>query len=228
MDAIISNGIKQQPKVIPHPKLNPRRQAISASHETVGDGPCHGTAIDLDGKPAMSDCPAPKSQRTKHPLKSCVTSKGQAMVEFIIGLILLIIVAWIPADFGLAFYTSQIAQNAAREGARIAAADPTLVLGNTTCNMPACYSFGNIFNETAARLPAALLTGASITVQYPSPASTGTCNQRVLVRVQGQYNFFFYRVLRLIGGSVPDSVTVNRVTEMRWEHQSGCVGGGTP
>jgi Flp pilus assembly protein TadG len=167
-------------------------------------------------------------QQFRHPWDHHLASAGQAMVEFIIGLILLIIVAWIPADFGLAFYTSQIAQNAAREGARIAAADPTLVPINTTCNMPACYSFGNIFNETAARLPAALLTGASITVQYPSPASTGTCNQRVLVRVQGQYNFFFYRVLRLIGGPVPDSVTVNRTTELRWEHQPGCVGGGTP
>jgi Flp pilus assembly protein TadG len=161
-------------------------------------------------------------------MKYCSVSKGQSMVEFILAFLLLFIVAWIPADFGLAFYTSQIAQNAAREGARIAAADPTLAPGNTTCNMPACYSFGNIFNETAARLPAALLTGASITVQYPSTASTGTCNQRVLVRVQGQYNFFFYRILSLLGGSVPSSVTVDRSTEMRWEHQSGCVGGGTP
>lgn len=161
-------------------------------------------------------------------LSSGRLNNGQAMVEFTIIFILLIIVAWIPADFGLAFYTSQIAQNAAREGARIAAADPTLTAGNTTCNMPACYSFGNIFNETAARLPAALLTGASITVQYPAPGSSGTCNQRVLVRVQGQYNFFFYRVLRLLGAPVPLSVTVDRLTEMRWEHQSGCVGGGTP
>ena len=159
---------------------------------------------------------------------SSSTCKGQTMVEFTLILILLLIVAWIPADFGLAFYTSQIAQNAAREGARIAAADLNLAAGNTTCNMPACYSFGNIFNETAARLPAALLTGASITVQYPSAGSAGTCNERVLVRVQGQYNYFFYQVFRLFGVPVPGSVTVDRSTEMRWEHQPGCVGGGTP
>jgi len=176
----------------------------------------------------MTDYTADKLSGITQSLRSSWTSKGQAIVEFTIVFILLIIVAWIPADFGLAFYTSQIAQNAAREGARIAAADPTLAAGNTTCNMPACYSFGNIFNETAARLPAALLTGASITVQYPAPGSSGTCNQRVQVRVQGQYNFFFYRVLRLLGASVPDSVTVDRITEMRWEHQPGCVGGGTP
>ncbi|MBM2804241.1 MAG: Pilus assembly protein [Deltaproteobacteria bacterium] len=176
----------------------------------------------------MNDYTADKPRGITQSLRSSLTSKGQAMVEFTIAFILLIIVAWIPADFGLAFYTSQIAQNAAREGARIAASDSTLVAGNTTCSMPACYSFGNIFNETAARLPAALLTGASITVQYPAPGSAGTCNQQVLVRVQGQYNFFFYRVLRLLGAPVPPSVTVDRITEMRWEHQSGCVGGGTP
>jgi Flp pilus assembly protein TadG len=176
----------------------------------------------------MKDYTADKSRsRTQSPRTSLI-SNGQATVEFTFAFILLIIVAWIPADFGLAFYTSQIAQNAAREGARIAAADPTLAAGNTTCNMPACYSFGNIFNETAARLPAALLTEAAITVQYPAPGSSGTCNKRVRVRVQGQYNFFFYRVLRLLGAPVPNSVTVDRITEMRWEHQSGCVGGGTP
>ncbi len=176
----------------------------------------------------MNDDIADKPRRITKSLRYCLTSKGQAMVEFTIVFILLIIVAWIPADFGLAFYTSQIAQNAAREGARIAASDPTLAAGTSTCNMPACYSFGNIFNETAARLPAALLTGASITVQYPAPGTASTCNQRVLVRVQGQYNFFFYRILRLLGASVPDTVTIDRLTEMRWEHQSGCVGGGTP
>ena len=161
-------------------------------------------------------------------LRSSRLNGGQAMVESIFGPILLLIVAWIPADFGLAFYTSHIAHNAAREGARIAAADPLLVAGTATCNMPACYSFGNIFNETAARLPAALLSGASITVQYPTAGSAGTCNRRVLVRVQGQYNVFFYRLLRLIGAPAPNSITIDRATEMRWEHQSGCVGGGTP
>jgi Flp pilus assembly protein TadG len=166
--------------------------------------------------------------RNAPPFDPCSHSKGQAMVESTFGLILLLIIAWIPADFGLAFYTSHIAHNAAREGARIAAADPTLAAGTATCSMPACYSFGNIFNETAARLPAALLSGASITVQYPAAGSAGTCNKLVLVRVQGQYNVFFYTVLGLIGAPVPTSVTIDRVTEMRWEHQSGCVGGGTP
>jgi TadE-like protein len=60
--------------------------------------------------------------------------KGQAMVEFTLIFILLLIVAWIPADFGLALYTGRIAQNASREGARIAAAERNLVFAS--CVMP--------------------------------------------------------------------------------------------
>jgi Flp pilus assembly protein TadG len=147
--------------------------------------------------------------------------RGQAMVEFTLIFILLILVAWIPADFGLAFYTGQIAQNAAREGARIAAADTTLVAGTTSCNMPACYSAGNIFNETAARLPAAMLSSSSITLVLDAAAGAN-CNRMVKVTVQGNYNYFFYRLLRLIGVNVPVSSTMTRSAKMRWEHQTGC------
>lgn len=52
---------------------------------------------------------------------------GQALVEFTLVFLLFLVVAWIPADFGLAFYTGQLAQNASREGARIAAADRNLL-----------------------------------------------------------------------------------------------------
>jgi Flp pilus assembly protein TadG len=149
----------------------------------------------------------------------CATNRGQAMVEFTLVFILLIIIAWIPADFGLAFYTSQIAQNAVREGARIAAADPTLTATNTTCGPPlsSCFGFGNIFNETAVRLPSAMLGPSSqITVSYPAAGST-TCNQLVSVSVQGQYPFFFYKVLRFVGIDVTIP-TIQRSSTMRWEH----------
>lgn len=139
------------------------------------------------------------------------------MVEFTLIFILLLVVAWIPADFGLAFYTGQIAQNAAREGARIAAADRTLVAGTTSCTMPGCYNYGNIFNETAARMPAAMLRGATIELTLAGGVS---CDRLVTVRVSGPYNFSFYQVLRLLGfSSIPNSLTITRQTSMRWEHQ---------
>ena len=148
--------------------------------------------------------------------------KGQSVVEFTLGIIIFLVVAWIPADFGLAFYSGQIAQNAAREGARIAAAETALTTGTRSCTMPGCMSAGNILKETGDRLPAALLPGATVTVLYPTPASAGTCNQLIKVTVSGAYRFFFYQLLRLLNQDTPDSTTIERFTEMRWEHQPGC------
>src|SRR4029078_7330218 len=131
------------------------------------------------------------------------SQRGQALVEFTLVFLLLLGVAWIPADFGLAFYTGQIAQNAGREGARIAAADPTLPARNT-CGPPlsSCFSFGNIYNETAVRLPMALMGATtSITVSYPATVSS-TCNQLVQVSASGQYPFFWYKIFRFLGINV--------------------------
>ena len=157
------------------------------------------------------------------PYATYLNRKGQAAVEFTLIFILLLVVAWIPADFGLAFYTGQIAQNAAREGARIAAADPNLPAAAATpsCNMPACYTAGNIYNETAARLPGAMMTGAQIFLTL-DPAGAG-CNRTVTVRVTGKYNYFFYRILRLMGVNTPPSTPMTRSASMRWEHQTGCA-----
>lgn len=147
-------------------------------------------------------------------------SSGQALVEFTLTFILLLIVAWIPADFGLAFYTGQIAQNAAREGARIAAADQTLATGSTSCVMPSCA--GNILQETAARVSSALLPAATITVNLDPDTGTN-CNRMVTVTVSGTYNFFFYQLLRWVGVSGNlNTMQITRQTRMRWEAQAGC------
>ena len=109
----------------------------------------------------------------RNALKRLTQSSGQALVEFTFTFLILLIVAWIPADFGLAFYTGQIAQNAAREGARIAATERSLVSGTTSCTMPSCT--GNIFTETAGRLSSALLPAATITLQLdPELVQTAT------------------------------------------------------
>lgn len=147
-------------------------------------------------------------------------SSGQALVEFTFTFLMLLIVAWIPADFGLAFYTGQLAQNAAREGARIAAADRTLVSGTTSCTMPSCT--GNIFTETAGRLSSALLPAATITLQLDPDTGTN-CNRMVTVTVSGTYNFFFYQLLHWMGvtGNL-NNTPITRQTRMRWEAQAGC------
>ena len=146
---------------------------------------------------------------------------GQALVEFTLIFLLFLVVAWIPADFGLAFYTGQLAQNASREGARIAAADRNLISGTTSCVMPSCT--GNIFSETAARISSALLPGATITLNLDPDVGAANCNRMVTVTVSGTYNFFFYRLLSWFGVSGNlNNTTITRTTIMRWEPQFGC------
>ena len=155
-------------------------------------------------------------------LGSRSNAKGQALVEFTLCFILLLVVAWIPADFGLAFYTGQLALNASREGARIGAADLNYSAQVGNCTLPACYSLddGTILKETAKRLSSALLPGATITVMALAGA---TCNQTVQVQVVGNYNFYFYHFLRFFGADVPQTVPITRTTLMRWEHQNACT-----
>jgi Flp pilus assembly protein TadG len=146
-------------------------------------------------------------------------TNGQAVVEFTLVFVLLLVIAWIPADFGLAFFSSQLAANASREGARIGAADPGYSTQVGNCTLPACFSLadGTVLKETANRLSSALLPGATITVD---PLSGPTCNQSVQVRVEGTYNFFFYQLLHLMGFTTDlNTQSITRETSMRWEHQ---------
>lgn len=169
------------------------------------------------------------------------THKGQTLVEFTLVFILLLVVAWIPADFGLAFYTSQLALNASREGARIAAADPNLggAVGNCTLTSAGCFALadGTILKETAKRVSSALMPGATIRVCYPvasvnpvnadgtcnAPLVVSTCNAQLAVTVRGDYKYTFYRVLRYFGASVPATVQILHSTQVRWEHQNPCT-----
>jgi Flp pilus assembly protein TadG len=151
-----------------------------------------------------------------------VSSSGQAVVEFTLVFLLLLVIAWIPADFGLAFYTGQLAQNASREAARIAAADPNLATATGNCSMP-CLSApgGTALKAAADRMSRALLPGALISVTLDPPTGTN-CNRLVEVSVSGQYNYFFYPLLRTMGNTIPDTLNIVRSTSMRWEHQPGC------
>jgi Flp pilus assembly protein TadG len=147
---------------------------------------------------------------------------GQALVEFTLVFLLLLVIAWIPADFGLAFYTGQLALNASREGARVAAV-----------TIP--FDAADAATQTCKRLPSALLSdpgagfgvscspyGSNARVQVVPPAGTA-CNKQLTVTVTGDYDYFFYRLLRFFGADVPATVQITRSTQMRWEHQNPCT-----
>ena len=149
-------------------------------------------------------------------LKPRLNECGQQLVEFTLVFVLTLVVLWIPADFGLAFLTGQLASNAAREGARIASASRTLPGGMPiTCTIP-CSGSDNILQEASKRISMALMPNATITLDTATPS---TCNQQVIVRVNGTYNFFFYQILRLMGATVPNGTAITRETKLRWEHQ---------
>jgi len=154
-----------------------------------------------------------------------VRSSGQAVVEFTLVVLLLLVITWIPIDFGLAFYTGQLAQNVSREAARIAAADPNLAATTVSCTMP-CESAppGTALSAAAARMSPALLPGALISVAL-EPESGTNCNRLAQVSVTGNYTFFFFRLLQGVGvssSSIADPAFIQRTTKMRWEHQPGC------
>jgi hypothetical protein len=127
-------------------------------------------------------------------------------------------VAWIPADFGLAFYTAQLAGNAARDGARIAAADPNVATQVGTCTVRVdCNTVTNsVMDQVSKRVASALMPSTTITVTLDG--GTG-CDRQVHVQVSGNYNYFFYRILRFLNVTVPAATTITRQSDMRWEHQ---------
>jgi Flp pilus assembly protein TadG len=143
-------------------------------------------------------------------MKRWCNNKGQSIVE--IGLItpLLLVALYIPIDFGIALFTAHITQNAVREAVRIGAAKPpTFDNGTATA----------VKTEATSRLPARL-TGSSVTVQYFwDGVANPSCMQVVQVSATGTYDYFFYQILRLLGGSVNDTLPITRVAQMRYDYQ---------
>ena len=144
--------------------------------------------------------------------------QGQAVVEFTLIFILLIALSWIPAEFGLAFYTGQMALNASREGARLAAASTTLDTAEIT-------------TATCKRLSSAILRDASPNCSPYSNAKvtvtqdTTIAGCPITVTVQGNYYFRFFQLLRLLTTfkAIPDSVNITRTTTMQSEWVTECT-----
>jgi Flp pilus assembly protein TadG len=150
--------------------------------------------------PSISQLASRKKLRRK--------ASGQALVEFTLMFVLFLAIIWIPADFGLAFYSGQLAQNASREGARLAAATNP-------------FDAGNIQAQVMNRMDSAVLK--NVTAAVVPPACDPAVNMQVItVTVAGEYNFAFYQLLRLLGFSAPDSVVISRTTTMRYEYGFTC------
>src|SRR2546430_15477809 len=112
--------------------------------------------------------------------------RGKNIIELPLIPPLLLLAVYIPADFGIAFYTGSLTQNAAREGARIGSrlqksgSPPNLTFSSPQANTVKTA----VFN----RLPG-YLTNKSVTVKFYDGTA---CMEFIEVTAQGNYNFFLY------------------------------------
>ena len=135
-------------------------------------------------------------------------SNGQSIVELTLIVPLVLASLYIPVDFGVAFFTAQMVQNATREAARIGASMNPFVSAT-------------VENEATKRLPGGKFVAASVSATL-NGSSTSTCMRRVVVTVNGSYNLFWYRLLNLmLPGTVTDtSLPITRSTAMRYDSQA--------
>ena len=138
---------------------------------------------------------------------------GQSIIEMTLITPLLLIALYVPVDFGISLFVGNLTQTAAREGARIGSG---LQLDGTVPNLIfSSAEAGFVKTEVFNRLPN-YLTDRNVTVIFYSGT---TCMQFIEVKAQGRYNFLLYRLMRLAGLTVPDSMTISRTTQMYYKYQ---------
>jgi Flp pilus assembly protein TadG len=151
-------------------------------------------------------------------MRSISNCRGQSIVEITLITPLLLVALYVPFDFGVAFFVAHLTQNAVREGARVASTTPSL---NNT-------AVGNVADNVYANLPNGLVSGSpaakDVTVTYYATGAVD-CVQVVEVKARGTYNFFWYRLIGLIGLTPPAPIEITRTTKMRYEWQPDRNGG---
>jgi Flp pilus assembly protein TadG len=143
---------------------------------------------------------------TNNFLARVLNRQGQSVVEISLITPLLLVALYIPADFGIAFFTAHLTQNAVREAAR---------MGSSREPFDTAASI-DIKNYALTAMPNRL-TSKAVTVSYYADGSAD-CARFVEVVGQGNYNFFLYQIMRLFGATVPDAHQITRTVRMR--HQS--------
>jgi Flp pilus assembly protein TadG len=132
--------------------------------------------------------------------------KGQSIVELSLIAPLLLIALAIPADFGIAYFTANMTQVAAREAARIGAAKTPFVASD-------------VEDEATSRIPSTLTPNSGFPDAQLLTSGSLNCMKIVDVSITGTYNYSFYRLMGLIGIPVSSTLMINRDAQMRYEFQ---------
>ena len=134
-------------------------------------------------------------------------SEGQSIVELTLLVPIILVALYVPADFGVAFFTAHLVQNATREAARVGASmNP--------------FNQTTVENEVTKRLPTGRFTVSSVSANL-NGSETSTCMRRVLVSVSGSYDLFLHQLTNLV---VPDAISdttipITHSTAMRYDSQ---------
>jgi Flp pilus assembly protein TadG len=136
-------------------------------------------------------------------LPRTLNRKGQSIVEISLITPLLLAALYVAADFGVLLFKAHLTQNAVREAARIGATQEP-------------FDSTVIRNEALNRMPAGLTPNSATATLHTTPAP---CAQFVEVVGQGNYTFGLYKVMRLFGATVPNSLQITRRVRMRYEFQ---------
>ena len=145
---------------------------------------------------------------------SRIKQRGQTIVEISLITPLVLMALYVPADFGVAFLTAHLVQNAVREAARIGSG---LTSGDPDKPIDAVQAT-TIKNEVFARLPKRL-SNPSVSVKFYFEDEKATCMQVVEVTTTGNYNYGLYRAMGLFGVTAPASEPITRTTQMRYSYQ---------
>jgi Flp pilus assembly protein TadG len=141
--------------------------------------------------------PAPHADGQKKARPSAHPESGVALVEFAFVLPILLVLAMGMLDFGRAFHTKSLLDQAAREGARVAVVT-TPDLDIVTDRVNAVLASGGI-------------APTSVTVDGPDAANM------VTVTVNATFTFITPGVFALVGGDYGNTIPMAGQTVMRFE-----------
>ena len=165
--------------------------------------------------------------------KLLLNKRGQSMVEIALITPLLLAALYVAMDFGSLFFTGQYTQNAVREASRIGSIMPDCAIDssiacvgtNANASCPgSATGLGTIVKEACDRLPK-LLNGQKVTVTLTGTYNPAICTREIQVTASGTYTYGLYRVMALIGMSVPTTTGVTRSADARYQAQPVTVTG---
>jgi Flp pilus assembly protein TadG len=142
--------------------------------------------------------------------------RGQSVVEISLMAPLLMVALYIPADVGVAFLVANMTATAARDGARIGSEAGKS--GGSAANPNFSTADAGAVKDKVVPIMPARLTTRSVRVKFYED-TTANCLETIEVTVSGDYNFFFYQILRLFGATVTNPRTISRTSQMPYRNQ---------